>query len=371
MGSPSSTNPPASTGTPRWIAIGAAFLIPAVVLPVVAGVVISRAGGSTRGAPVRVAYAQVQALFDRSCTSCHPSVNPSLDLLPGHSYASLINQRALEDPAYLRVVAGDPGRSFLYLKVAGFGRDGQIGGRMPFRRPPLAAADLRLLRDWIQQGAREPDGRLPPPAVGTPGSEQPLLNVPAASRPTGTGTITGRVIDERRRPIAGALVTLLLRGPSQPGGEEHYRVAATDSTGRFILAHAPAGRFELKAYAPKRIYVSRIVALRAGGTTSVMFGLPDRALGTPTISHARVRPGRGGESLSMIVHGPNLDPNYTLAANPRSGRVFELHRPGAAEGTWRRTIPAQLPGRWTFLAVDRLCSVSAFITVPAHGRSPR
>ena len=36
----------------------------------------------------------------------------------------------------------------------------------------------------------------------------------------------------------------------------------------------------------------------------------------------------GGETLSMIVTGPHLDPNYTLVANPRSGRVFEVHAAG-------------------------------------------
>ena len=348
--------------------IGAAFLIPAIVLPVAAALVVSRTGTGGGGGR-RIAYAQIQRVFNESCTSCHPSVNPSLDLRPGRSYASLINRRALEDPGYYRVVAGDPGKSFLYLKVAGFAPAAQVGGRMPFRQAPLPTSAIRLLRDWIDQGARGPDGKLPPPAVGTPGSEPPLPTLPAASRPTGTGAITGTVIDEQRRPIGNALVTLLLRGPNQPGGEEHYRVTATDAKGRFVLAHAPAGTFELKAYAPRRIYVSHIVALRAGGSVSIAFGLPTRALTTPTISHARVRVDGRGEVLSMTVHGPSLDPNYTLAANPGSGRVFELRRPGATEGTWSRTIAHRLPGRWIFLAVDRLCSVGSFITVAAHGGS--
>jgi len=342
------------------------FVLPAVLLPLIAAIVIASHGSSTSsraGNAPRVSYSQVQALFTESCAGCHPGVNPSLDLRPGRSYASLINQRALEDPAYLRVVVGDPKRSFVYLKVAGFGAAAAVGGRMPFRRPPLPASQIALLRNWILQGARGPGGKLPPPAVATPGSPPPLANLPLASTPSGTGTITGTVIDQQRRPLAGALVTLLLRGPSQPGGEEHYRVAMTDSAGRYTLRHAPAGRFELKAYAPKRIYVSHFVALRPGASTTVDFGLPNRALTTPTVAHPSVRARARGEVLSMTVTGPNLDPNYTLAANPASGRVFELHNPGDRSGTWSRTIGTHLTGSWIFLAVDRLCSVSSFITV--------
>lgn len=73
----------------------------------------------------------------------------------------------------------------------------------------------------------------------------------------------------------------------------------------------------------------------------------------------------GGETLSMTVTGLNLDPNYTLVANPRLGRVFEVHAAGAMEGVWSRTIPTRLKGPWIFFAVDRICSSSQFITV--HG----
>jgi hypothetical protein len=353
--------PPAGSAGPRRLpAVALAFVVPAVALPIVAAVLIWHDGGGAS----RVTYAQVQALFTKSCVGCHPGINPSIDLRSGNSYADLINQRALEDPRYLRIVVGDPQKSFLYLKVAGFAPAAPVGGRMPFGRPPLPAAQVELLRNWILQGARGPDGKLPPPAVATPGGPPPLAKLPLASSPTGTGTITGTVIDDRRRPIGGALVTLLLRGAGQPGSEEHYRVAVTNPAGRYRLSHAPTGRFELKAYAPNRIYVSHFAALKPGGSGTVDFGLPTRSLATPTISSPRVRSAGPGETLSMTVRGPNLDPNYTLAINPGSGRVFELHSPGNRAGTWSRTIGADLAGPWIFVAVDRICSVSAFIRIP-------
>ena len=355
------SEPPRSPGVWRRAAFIAAFAVPAVLIPAVTLVIVSSNTGSTR--KPRVSYAQVQALFNQDCVSCHPGVNPSLDLRSGHSYASLINQHALEDPHYLRVVVGVPEKSFLYLKVAGFAPQAEVGGRMPFGRPALSASQIALLRDWILQGARDPSGKLPRQKVKTPGSEPPLAQLPLAGQPSGSGTITGTVVDQARKPIKGALVTLLLRGSSQPGGEEHYRFAVADASGRYTLPRAPAGTFELKAYAPKRIYVSHFVALKPGATARVDFGLPNRALTTPTISNPKVRLDGGGETLSMTVQGPNLDPNYTLAANPASGRLFELHSPGNGPGTWSRTIPDRLTGQWIFVAIDRICSVSSFMTV--------
>lgn len=334
----------------------------AVVALTSAGWASSKATGAAN--TQQVAYAQVQSLFSKyGCTACHPGVNPSLNLRPGKSYANLVGVRALEDPRLYRVVAGDPGRSFLFLKVGGdppIADIPAIGGRMPPSAPPIAKADIELIRTWIEQGAKGPDGKTGGPKVTTPGSPPTGLgDVEEAASATGSGTIAGTVIDQQRRPIAGALVTILLKGASQQAGEEHYRVAQTDRVGRFRLDHAPAGRFLLKAYAPNSIYVSRIVALGAGKTQNVQFGLPNRVIQNPSIAGARVQ----GKSLSMTVRGNNLDGNYTLAVNPRSGLVYELRHANDRPGRWTRTIPRRLPGAWVFLAVDHLCNVSRFLTV--------
>jgi len=325
--------------------------------------------GSTADLGEPVAYGQVQAVFEKyGCTGCHPGVNPSLDLQKGKSYGNLVGIQALEDPGLYRVVAGDPGRSFLYLKLGGDAPVADIpayGTRMPPNAPPIAAADLDLVRRWILQGAKGPDGKTGGPTVPSPGSPPANLDRPAATTPTGSGTITGTVIDQRRKPIAGALVTLLLKGPDLPGGEEHYRVAVTDGSGRFTLRDAPAGQYLLKAYAPNTIYVSLIVALDEGQTENVEFGLPDRVVQNPTISKPTVDQAGSKTNLSLDVQGSNLDPNYTLAVNPASGLVFELANEKAAEqpGIWTATTGKQLGGKWIFLAVDKTCNVSDFLTV--------
>jgi Carboxypeptidase regulatory-like domain len=343
---------------PLWAAIGLGLL--AGALAGCGGASQASATKATRDVP----YARIQGLFTKyGCSGCHPGVNPSLDLRPGHSYANLVGIRALEDPRLYRVVAGDPGKSFLYLKVGGdpaIFDIPAIGSRMPPAQPPIAAADRNLIRDWILAGAKGPNGKTGGPEVKTPGSPPTGLGgTSLATAPTGRGTIRGTVVDQARKPIAGALVTLLLQGAGLEGGEEHYRVARTDARGRFELTHAPAGRFLLKAYAPRTIYVSRIVALRPGGTATVAFGLPNRVVPNPVISAPRV----DGTRLSLQVRGSALDGNYTLAVNPGTGRVFELHHTNNAPGRWSATIARKLPGPWVFLAVDFQCNVSDFLTV--------
>ena len=329
--------------------------------------VLAGCGGTKKQTAIggkQVAYSQVQSVFSKyGCTSCHPFVNPSLNLQTGKSYASLVGVRALEDPRLYRVVAGDPGRSFLFLKVGGnppIADVPAIGGRMPPSAPPIASSDLTLLRNWILQGAKGPDGKTGGPKVTTPGSPPTGLGTAQeAVSPRGTGTITGSVVDQQRKPIAGALVTILLKGPTQEGGEEHYRVAQTDRSGKFTLDHSPTGRFLLKAYAPNSIYVSRIVALGTGETQTIDFGLPHRVVPNPNISAARV----DGTRLSMTVRGSSLDANYTLAVNPGSGLVYELKNGTGAAGRWKRTVPKRLAGPWVFLAVDHQCNTSGFLTV--------
>jgi hypothetical protein len=333
----------------------------ALVLPLLLVVFVAACGGDDEGDSVE--YGQVQAVFGKyGCTGCHPGVNPSLDLRPGRSYDQLVGVRALEDPSLVRVVAGDPDRSFLYLKLGGDAPVGDIpaiGTRMPPRAPPIAAADLALVREWIVQGAKGPNGRTGGPRVATPGTPPSDLDVASATRPRGTGTISGSVVGQDRKPIEGALVTLLLKGAGQEGGEEHYRVAETDASGSFRLSDAPAGSYLLKAYAPKTIYVSRIVALDRGQAQRIRFGLPDRVVPNPKIASPKVQ----GTRLSMRVTGSDLDGNYTLAVNPRAGLVFELHSPDNRPGIWRARIKKRLPGPWVFMAVDENCNISEFLTV--------
>ncbi len=343
-----------------------ALALAATIVVVGMALAVASCGGEDddEGSGTPVSFSQVEAVFESNgCQGCHPGVNSSLDLTNGKAYDDLVGIRALEDPDLYRVVAGDPENSFLYLKVGGapvIADIPAVGSRMPPGAPPMAAEDIAIIRDWIAQGAKRDDGTTGGPQVTTPGTPPPSVEGSASStEQKGTGTITGIVINQERKPIAGAFVTLLLQGATLQGGEEHYRVAVTDSTGKYTLADAPEGRFLLKAYAPKSIYVSRIVALDEGETETVNFGLPTRIVPNPTIS----KPAVSGTSLSMTVAGSNLDGNYTLAVNPKAGITVELHNADNAPGRWSATSPSALPGPWVFLGVDEQCNVSDFLTV--------
>jgi len=90
--------------------------------------------------------------------TCHGGTTP-----PGHVsydpgrpaadvYASLVNAPPANAPIdYLLVAPRDQSRSWLLAKVEG--RNGAYGFPMPYGEPPLCAATLATLRNWIDGGA--------------------------------------------------------------------------------------------------------------------------------------------------------------------------------------------------------------------------
>lgn len=331
------------------------------------------ASTKTSGGPVD--YEQVQALFDTKCAGCHPNVMASLDLTGERSYEQLVGVPATEAPTLYRVIAGDPGNSFLFMKIAGregLGNDPGVGGRMPQGQGPLSATEVDLVRRWIEQGALGPGGRTPSPPtkVLVPGDIPGPITAAPATAPDGSGTITGSVFDDQGSPIAGAIVTELVVGADQPQGEEHYRAATTGPDGTFTMTGTATGRVLLKVYAPRKVYTSYIAEVPENGTATVMVGVATDALETPTISAPSVETAGARTTLSVDVRGTRLDRNYTLAINRTSGLVVELHGPNGgdrdeSEGRWSATIDNAPTGEWTFVAVDHGCNASDFLTASA------
>ena len=98
--------------------------------------------------------------FNKSCalsSSCHSGAQPKegLSLEEGASYASLINVAAQKNSAKMLVVPNDPDNSFLVIKVEAPGSgDGRL---MPdgAKSPMDADCSIKMLREWIQNGAKE------------------------------------------------------------------------------------------------------------------------------------------------------------------------------------------------------------------------
>ena len=85
-------------------------------------------------------------------SGCHAGASPPVGLVleAGRSHASLVGPVSVET-ALLRVAPYDPESSYLVVKVRG---DAAIlGARMPSGAPPLSAARLKLVVDWVRRGA--------------------------------------------------------------------------------------------------------------------------------------------------------------------------------------------------------------------------
>ena len=93
-------------------------------------------------------------IFTPTCTGigCHHTLGAqeALVLLPGQSYANIVNRPSVQMAALRRIAPGDVANSYMYRKLIG---SGITGDRMPQGGPYLNDAQLKLIRDWIRRGA--------------------------------------------------------------------------------------------------------------------------------------------------------------------------------------------------------------------------
>jgi hypothetical protein len=89
------------------------------------------------------------------CSGCHTGggagLPASMDLTPGHIFASLVNVASVEQPTLKRVKPGDPDNSYVVHKLEGSA--GISGSRMPLGGPFLSQATIDEVRAWISAGA--------------------------------------------------------------------------------------------------------------------------------------------------------------------------------------------------------------------------
>jgi len=116
--------------------------------------------------------------------------------------------------------------------------------------------------------------------------------------PLGAQTVRGVLVDEAARPVPGALVVLVDSGGVGSGG------AVTDAQGRFTLAAAAAGRYNVRAERTGYRTAEAGVELAAGQTVEVRLTTGVRAFVLPTVdvvgqSRCTVRPGRGMAAYAL------------------------------------------------------------------------
>lgn len=129
-------------------------------------------GGGTPAAPASrptalrpppgepVTYLHVAPIFATRCAKCHTD-NGLMGAAP-EGYRLTSHEATLSSADRLRVVPGKPEASELVRRIRG-----QALPRMPFDGPPyLSGEEIRLIEDWVAQGARRADGTPAPSPRG-------------------------------------------------------------------------------------------------------------------------------------------------------------------------------------------------------------
>jgi hypothetical protein len=107
--------------------------------------------------------ADVQVILARSCAvgGCHAGAEGasglSLPLEAGAWRDRVVGKRSVQNTSMDLVQAGNPAKSWLFVKVAGTpcgtcSPELGCGGRMPFNRP-LPDAEIASIEAWIRNGA--------------------------------------------------------------------------------------------------------------------------------------------------------------------------------------------------------------------------
>jgi methionine-rich copper-binding protein CopC len=94
-----------------------------------------------------------KTVFTPICSPCHSGAGAPLGLQldAAHSYNLLVGVPSGEVPNLNRVKAGDPDSSYIIIKLTN--GPGIVGEQMPRGEPPLPAATIAAIKQWITNGA--------------------------------------------------------------------------------------------------------------------------------------------------------------------------------------------------------------------------
>ena len=97
----------------------------------------------------------LEPLIIAHCLSCHESEEAKAKLVldPGLGYERLVGPRSIQVPEMALVAPGDPGSSYLWLKLQHVTEEGKGMPRTPTGSKRLRESELELYRRWIEGGA--------------------------------------------------------------------------------------------------------------------------------------------------------------------------------------------------------------------------
>jgi hypothetical protein len=114
-------------------------------------------GSNGGGGTLTATFQSIQDnVFTPICSGCHAggAAPEGLRLDAVNSYSLLIAVPSTEVSSVLRVKPGDPNDSYIVQKIEGHAA---VGAQMPFGGPPLPAATIAVIRQWISDGALHAD----------------------------------------------------------------------------------------------------------------------------------------------------------------------------------------------------------------------
>lgn len=100
---------------------------------------------------------EIAPILASSCATCHLTGQEAgnMSLVPAQALANLVDVPSKEAPGLVRVVPGNPDKSYLVMKLEGTQiAHGGTGAQMPFGAPPLSADKIAKIRQWIAEGAK-------------------------------------------------------------------------------------------------------------------------------------------------------------------------------------------------------------------------
>lgn len=119
----------------------------------------SGSGGSSSAAEAKfsVIYETIFAKNKRCNSSqCHGGAESLKMSTAAEAYEQLVGRASTEIPGKTRVVAGDSEASLLYqVLLAEVSEGGRTVGKMPEGSSSLTAAEIALIKKWIDDGAKD------------------------------------------------------------------------------------------------------------------------------------------------------------------------------------------------------------------------
>ena len=136
-------------------------------------------GGGTGGTgPFTADFQSIQDnVFTPICSPCHSGASAPKGLMldAAHSYNLLVGVASTESPSLDRVKAGDPGSSYIIIKLTNGA--GIVGSQMPLGENPLPQATIDVIRQWITNGA-------PPATAAATSSVNAMAKIQALAQNT-------------------------------------------------------------------------------------------------------------------------------------------------------------------------------------------